>query len=161
MNSITLSVLVIMAIASINAHPGGAPPETCEDMVPKHGVEPQKSKFPYTVEVSKPTITRGDTIDITISGDKEFKGYLLQVRDNKNKAVGTFIIPDTDQLSKVLTCHGNKNSSATHKNTKAKKNLTLKWKSPQVKGPLTIFATVAENGGVFWAHEPTAEINVV
>lgn len=105
------SALVVFAslVALGWGYSAGAPETVCDDMTPKHPVEPQKSVLPYTVSVSKKEAKQGETIDITISG-KSFKGYLVQVR-NGNKAVGSFVIPETDRYSKTINCHGGKSVS--------------------------------------------------
>lgn len=103
-----LQVFAILAvIASTYAYSGGAPETTCDDMTPKHPVDPQSSKFPYQIEISKNKISPGDSVEITIGKDKAFKGFLLQVRKD-DKSVGQFVIPDDSKFAKALGCHGGK-----------------------------------------------------
>lgn len=103
-----LQVFTILAVISATyAYSGGAPESTCNDMTPKHPVDPQTSELPYEIQISKKKISPGDTVEITIGTNKIFKGYLLQVRKGNN-AVGQFLVPDDDKFSKVLACHGGK-----------------------------------------------------
>ncbi|RZC32835.1 Reeler domain containing protein [Asbolus verrucosus] len=151
---IALSALVVAAWG----YSAGAPESVCDDMTPKHPVEPQKTPLPYNVAVSRKEAKAGDIIDITISG-KIFKGFLLEVR-NGDKAVGSFIIPDTDKYAKTINCHGTTASAATHKNAVEKDNLTLKWKAPEGSGNYQVFVTIAEDGGTFWARQPSQKIKI-
>ncbi|KAJ8983779.1 hypothetical protein NQ317_000339 [Molorchus minor] len=158
-----MSKFVIIAlfatISSTWAYSAGAPESTCEDMTPKHPVDPQRSKFPYKIQVSKNQIPPGGEIEITITS-KSFKGFVLQVRDKNNKSVGQWQIPDDDKYAKAINCFGTKASAATHKNATDKKNFTLKWKAPASPGKYTVYATVAQDGGTFWVRKPTEVIAV-
>ncbi|XP_044268800.1 putative defense protein Hdd11 [Tribolium madens] len=154
----TTLIVFSAIVATAWGYSAGAPESVCDDMIPKHPVLPQKSPLPYTVSVSKKEAKPGETIDITIGG-KPFKGFLLQVRNGEH-AVGSFQIPDTDKLAKSINCHGTKASAATHKNAVEKNNLVLKWKAPEGSGNYQIFVTVAEDGGTFWAHQPSQKIKI-
>lgn len=103
---VVFAVLALTAVA-VQGYSGGAPEGVCDDMTPKHPVAPQTTRFPYTISLNKKEVKAGDDVEITISGGKPFKGYLLQVRDG-DKAVGSFVIPDTDKYSKGINCHGSK-----------------------------------------------------
>nr|XP_023015098.1 putative defense protein Hdd11 [Leptinotarsa decemlineata] len=154
-----LSIAVFFCtIAYSQAYSGGAPVDTCDDMTPKHPFEPKSSAFPYKISLSKKEVKAGETVDIVIGG-KEFKGFLLQVR-NGDKAVGQFQITGSDKFAKAIDCHGTSQSAATHKNAEAKNNFKLSWKAPKAAGKYTIYATVAENGASFWARKPTEIITV-
>lgn len=98
---------ILAVVTSTCAYSGGAPESTCDDMTPKHPVDPKSTEFPYEIQISKKKISPGDIVEITIGKDKVFKGYLLQVRKG-DKAVGQFIISDDDKFSKILPCHGGK-----------------------------------------------------
>jgi hypothetical protein len=145
----TALIVISAIVATAWGYSAGAPESVCDDMTPKHPVEPQKSPLPYTISVSKKEAKGGEVVDITIGG-KTFKGFLVQVR-NGDKAVGSFQIPDTDKYSKPINCHGTNGvsidrkkerrrlssllqSGATHKNAVEKKDLVLKWKAPEASG---------------------------
>lgn len=100
-----LTIFVTLSICSTAwAYSSGAPESVCSDMTPKHPVDPQKTKFPYKISVSKNEVKSGETVDITVGGDKNFKGYLLQVRDG-DKAVGTFVVSDSDKYTRAINCN--------------------------------------------------------
>ncbi|KAK9872293.1 hypothetical protein WA026_017095 [Henosepilachna vigintioctopunctata] len=152
-----VSALFVLSVATCAmAYSDGAPAEVCDDMTPKHPFEPRKDKFPYTVAISKTSLASGQETDITISG-KDFKGFFVQVRKG-NKAVGTFTTNPKEVRG--VKCHGTANSAATHSNASVKKSITLKWKAPQEKGELEVYATVAENGEIFWAKHKVGKITV-
>jgi hypothetical protein len=154
----TALIVISAIVATAWGYSAGAPESVCDDMTPKHPVEPQKSPLPYTISVSKKEAKGGEIVDITIGG-KTFKGFLVQVR-NGDKAVGSFQIPDTDKYSKPINCHGTNGSGATHKNAVEKKDLVLKWKAPEASGNYQVYVTVAEDGGTFWAGQPTQKIKI-
>ncbi|XP_056631289.1 putative defense protein Hdd11 [Diorhabda carinulata] len=151
-------LVLFSMIYCCRAYSGGAPATVCGDMIPQHPVDPQSSPFPYKIAVSKDQVQPGQTIEISVNGGS-FKGLLLQVR-NGDKAVGEFVIPADDRYFKPLTCHGNKNSAVTHKNSADKNSKTLVWKAPNAPGKYRIHVTVAKDGGVFWANVPSKFITV-
>ncbi|XP_017784481.1 PREDICTED: putative defense protein Hdd11 isoform X2 [Nicrophorus vespilloides] len=159
MVSATVFVTLSMMVAMATAYSGGAPEDVCVDMTPKHSVDPQKSAFPYKITTDHETVKAGDKVKITISGPKPFKGFLLQVRDGK-EAVGKFNVDDSDKYVKTINCFSKKQNAATHKNSAEKESLTLEWVAPEAAKSYTVHATVAENGGVFWANHATAKITV-
>ncbi|KAJ8921030.1 hypothetical protein NQ315_015826 [Exocentrus adspersus] len=158
MTNFAVLAALLAVVSCAWAYSAGAPESTCDDMTPKHPVEPQKSELPYKVTANKKEVKAGEVVEITVSG-KTFKGFLLQVRKG-DKAAGQFLIPDDDKYAKASNCHGAKGSAATHKNATDKKSITLKWKAPRAAGKYTVYATVAQDGGVFWVRKPTQEIIV-
>ncbi|KAL3281727.1 hypothetical protein HHI36_004931 [Cryptolaemus montrouzieri] len=154
-----VSAFVVLSVATCAwAYSDGAPTAVCDDMTPKHPFEPQKSKLPYTVSIEKSSLKPGEETDITISG-KEFKGFLIQVR-NGEKAIGSFEIDPRDKNAKNVACHGSPKSAATHTNASPKKSVTLKWKAPQQKGNFEVYVTVATDGAQFWAKQNVGNIVV-
>ncbi|CAH2016391.1 unnamed protein product [Acanthoscelides obtectus] len=110
MSPLMVSTLLLLGVSYAYAYSAGAPESVCEDMLPKHPVDAQKSKMPYKISVSKNQVKPGEPVEITISG-KSFKGFFLQVRDDKGKPVGEFQIPDNDKYAKTVNCQ---NSKATY-----------------------------------------------
>ncbi|KAF5297664.1 hypothetical protein FQA39_LY11995 [Lamprigera yunnana] len=161
MNKIYVATFFLLFVSPIYANSTGAPEDACEDMKPQHGPDPQPSSFPYRVTVSKKDVKQGENIQITISGakEKQFKGFMVQVRE-KNNAVGTFLIPSEDELAQVLQCKS-KNVAATHKSSDLKDSVALTWMAPtKYKGKLTVYVSVAKTGAVFWAAHPTNELYI-
>ncbi|XP_030746735.1 putative defense protein Hdd11 [Sitophilus oryzae] len=156
---IKLVILVASFAATAWGFSAGAPLSVCDDMLPKHPVDPQKSTMPYKITINKEEVGPGGEVEIKVGG-KFFLGVLLQVRNEKNKAVGTFPIPGNDKYFKAIDCHGNKGSSATHKNKEPKKDITFIWQAPKTPGKYTVYATVAQDGGVFWVAKPSGTIKV-
>lgn len=100
----TIFVIFSAMVAVAWGYSAGAPEAVCDDMTPKHPVEPKKTPLPYKISVDRKEAKSGEIVKITIGG-KAFKGYFVQVRKG-NKAVGSFVIPDTDKFSKIVNCHG-------------------------------------------------------
>ncbi|KAK5646270.1 hypothetical protein RI129_004734 [Pyrocoelia pectoralis] len=156
-------VVFLMSIISIYGYSTGAPKEACPDMKPQHPFDPQSAnEFPYNVTVSKTNVNQGGKVLITISGwkVKHFKGFLVQVRDNKD-AVGSFSIPPSYGLAQTLDC-GSTNSAATHTSSDLKDTVELEWIAPfKYTGKLTLFTTVAKDGEVFWSKQKAIDIQVL
>lgn len=112
MKVVVFVTCLAVTIAIANGYSGGAPVEVCSDMKPQHPVDPQKSAFPYSVTANKKDVKAGDKVDFVIGGGN-FKGFLLQVRNSENKAVGSFDVADTDRFVKTINCHKSENVSQT------------------------------------------------
>ncbi|KAF7269225.1 reeler domain-containing lethal (2) 34Fc [Rhynchophorus ferrugineus] len=155
--------LIIITVLSVAAtawgYSAGAPESVCDDMKPKHPVDPQTIRFPYKIALSKNEVAPGEDIEITISG-RSYLGVFLQFRNSENQAIGSFQISPDDKYFKTVKCHENKLGAATHKNKEDKKDKVIVWKAPDTAGKYTLYATVAENGGVFWVAKPSGTINV-
>lgn len=109
MARITLSTVVLsLALVAVSeAYPGGAPASVCESLAPEHGAPIQETEFPYTLITTK----KGNQILITLkpnSTSDSFKGFILQVRNNKNAPIGSF---NTTQDTKTLDCSPGKKVS--------------------------------------------------
>lgn len=101
-----LTALVLTLCVAVHANSNGGSETCCVDMVPKHPVDAQSSPFAktgYKVSVDKEKISDGGEAKITVSGERPFKGYLLQVRDGET-AIGTFDIAANDGHSKTINC---------------------------------------------------------
>lgn len=84
----------------------GAPDEACFDMVPQHGVDPQSSKAPYQVHLSKNQLRSGDKVDITIHGLKQtdtIKGFMVQARVGETP-VGKWLVDKNNSYGQQLNC---------------------------------------------------------
>ncbi|XP_017784480.1 PREDICTED: putative defense protein Hdd11 isoform X1 [Nicrophorus vespilloides] len=85
--------------------------------------------------------------------------YMIRQSINLFHSIVNKIFP----LKHMFFYNGNKASkhnAATHKNSAEKESLTLEWVAPEAAKSYTVHATVAENGGVFWANHATAKITV-
>ncbi|XP_060517207.1 putative defense protein Hdd11 [Cylas formicarius] len=159
MNKVIAITTLLSLAGAVWGYSGGAPESVCGDMIPKHPADPQKSPFPYKVTVDNGLVKPGQEVKITVTG-KPFKGFIIQVRDANQKAVGSFLIPADDKFMKAINCHTNKGSAATHKNSTDKSDITLVWKAPEAAGKYTVTATIAQDGATFWTAKPTEVINV-
>lgn len=162
MASKTLLIVFLVSglVALSNGYSGGAPVDVCEDMTPKHPAAPQKSKMPYKVLVNSEAVSAGGVAKITISGKGGFKGFLVQVRRNGDP-VGKFLVADDDKFVKTISCGKGAQNAATHKNSENKNNLSLNWQAPAgLKDQVQVYVTVAQDGGTYWVHQPTALIKV-
>ena len=84
-------------------------------MTPRHHVDPQKTPFPYNINLSKSKIRPGDSIEVTIQGktaDDTFKGLLVEARVG-DTAVGTFDVSPSSQYIQLRDCGNSKGVSYT------------------------------------------------
>ncbi|CAG9853840.1 unnamed protein product [Phyllotreta striolata] len=156
-----ISIFFLCALCVIQhcyAFSGGAPDLMCDDMLPLHIVPPQHNKHPYKISVNQTEIKAGEAVEIEIAGDK-FKGLMMEVRRRKD-ATGKFLLDEEENDFKTINCHRGKKNTLTHQNNANKKNKKIVWKSPNVPGKYTIYATIAKDGFVFWTKIPAAEITV-
>ncbi|KAK7933790.1 hypothetical protein WMY93_004686 [Mugilogobius chulae] len=146
-----LFVLLVPCLGWVEAHPNGAPKEACEDMTPRHGVQPQTSPPPYTLLTNTRVYTPGSLVTVTIVGP-DYRGVLLEARaPGDPTALGTWQLPPPD--TRFLECSGNPQGAITHSNTNIKGNSTLfSWMAPDTPGPIYFMATVAQERTVYWLH---------
>ena len=87
-------VFLGLALAVLTeAYQVGAPAGVCDSMTPQHGVDPQTSEFPYSLNATKKGSQISITLKTKIAGDS-FKGFIIEVRNSaNNKPIGTFSAP--------------------------------------------------------------------
>jgi len=162
MGSTTIVVILSAILAVAWSYPTTVPPspEVCSKMTPGHGPSPQKSKSPYTIDVSTANVKGGNNVQVTLSGNGEtFKGFYVQARDAQGNRVGTFI-PD-DGAVKVHGCGGIKNNAAHHSGKDDKQSITVHWKAPQAfSGQVTFVATFVHEFETFWTNVKSGPVTV-
>lgn len=156
-----IRLAVMACVVSVTyAYSGGAPVEVCEDMTPKHPAAPKKSAMPYSVSVNSEAVSGGGVVKISIEGNNGHKGFFVQVRHG-DEPVGKFLVSELDKYVKTINCGKGEQNAATHKNGENKKTTTLEWQAPKgLKDNVQVYVTVAQDGGTYWVHQPTATIKV-
>lgn len=99
-------LVCLMAVTATNAYSSGAPDGACFDMVPQHHVDPQATKAPYQVHLSKNQLRSGDKIDVTIHGLKQsdtIKGFMIQARVG-DTPVGKWVVDKNNAYGQELNC---------------------------------------------------------
>lgn len=87
------------------ANSAGAPIDACQDLTPQHGVDAQKSAYPYSLNAAANKVTRGKEITVTLRGNgpqDKIKGFLIQARDG-TLPIGQFRVVDRTK-SQLLQC---------------------------------------------------------
>ncbi|XP_055304926.1 putative defense protein Hdd11 [Sitodiplosis mosellana] len=148
-----VTIALICAIPSAYSYSAGAPSAACEDMVPQHHVDPQRSTPPYKMLLS----SKGDTVHVKIQGNSAgdtIKGFMIQARKD-GKPIGKFEVPtEFRKHAQPLTCSGPADA-LTHKKIFANgpNKIEADWTPPPgFKGDVKFVATVALNGGIFWVQ---------
>lgn len=105
--------LLVALICSVSCYSGGAPESECATMTPRHHVEPQKSAFPYTINVSKNQVRAGETVEVTIKGksaDDVIKGFIVQARVG-NTPIGVWDASPSASFAQIKNCGNSKSVS--------------------------------------------------
>lgn len=108
---VTLAAIAVIPAAL--CYSAGAPADACENMTPQHHVDPQKSAAPYILEVSQQSVKSGDTVELTLRGQKPsntFKGFMVQARVG-DTPVGQFQIAPDYKYAQTLSCGSGSNVS--------------------------------------------------
>jgi hypothetical protein len=106
--------LVVALIGSVSCFSGGAPESECQSMTPRHHVDPQKSAFPYSINLSKKQVRAGETIEVTIKGktaDDVIKGFIAQARVGDTQ-IGVWDASPSASYAQIKNC-GNSKSVST------------------------------------------------
>ncbi|XP_045511450.1 putative defense protein Hdd11 [Colias croceus] len=163
---VTYICLAFALVMGANAYSAGAPESACQDMIPRHPVDPQKRPAPYTITTSTKVVKAGTPMQITISGKSAsdtIRGIMLQARTSNDKPVGTFTVDANDSLARVMKCD-NDGDTITHKKHDAKddkQTVTFTWTPPKTLNDVVKFrATIALNGAVFWVGLESAPVKV-
>ncbi|XP_022192088.2 putative defense protein [Nilaparvata lugens] len=153
------SVVCLCLVQRVSSFATGAPSGACEDLVPQHGVDGQKSASPYVIQPSLTKVKPGGKTEIVIFSPKKqsFKGFILQARVG-DIPYGTF--EPSNQYS-LLDCTHGKRNTATHKNADEKYNVTLIWNAPaKLRESVKFTGTIAKNGGEFWIAQQSVPVLV-
>ena len=74
-------VIILLQVIQLRAFSSGPPLSTCEYMTPHHShTKGQSGPFPYNITVSNSSYNPGDNLTVSISGSKNFTGFMLQVQ---------------------------------------------------------------------------------
>ncbi|KAL4635095.1 putative ferric-chelate reductase 1 isoform X1 [Arapaima gigas] len=124
-------------------------------MLPEHGYASSTELPPYTLTVEKGTLRPGEQIKVNLSvtGDKPFKGFLVEARDTGNfdgQPVGSFDIVDPTS-TQLLNCGQMQGSAVSHTSDAKKTEIQVIWKAPKVSPPSVQFlATVVQQYKIYW-----------
>ncbi|XDV49177.1 hypothetical protein PO909_018478 [Leuciscus waleckii] len=138
---------------------GGLLEDQCQDMNIIHTdvndvpLSPQATESPFKVEPENVTLKDSEwknvTIDVTLSGSKEFRGFMLDSRKCDNcMPVGTFSLEDPD--NRLLLICGKR--VVAHANNRRKSLIRVSW-TPEAAGTFFFRAAVAEDFSMFWRRK--------
>lgn len=132
----------ILCISNVRSRSGGAPLESCDDMMPQHGVNliPQETPFPISFEAPI-TFISGAPVVIKLKSDNNllngFRGFLIQARTaESNELIGTFIASNQVQ---VMACSEIPGSAATHTDRSEKFEVDITWIAPEISSEFKTF----------------------
>jgi len=159
-----IALCVITLFASQVAGYGSGAPESeqiCQDLTPKHGVDPKTSPNPYKLSVDKPKVKAGEQVCLTISGGNvPFKGFISQGRklgaQGPAAPVGKF---QPGENNKLLNCGDIAGSTTTHTNNNDKNSISLVW-TPPAPGSYQLLTSVVQDGETYWVNFPSPTITV-
>ncbi|XP_015524834.1 putative defense protein Hdd11 [Neodiprion pinetum] len=156
-------LLIASIVAAAQGFSAGAPPAVCEDMTPKHHVDPQAGPSPFKISIDKSTISPGDKVEITLEAldHATFKGFLVEGRQG-NDIIGSFSVDPNDKEAQTIDCPKGEKNAVTHKNSEEKSKKILTWEAPADFSGIVVFkATFVKDGGTFWVGQTSSNLRVV
>nr|QTY40882.1 venom polypeptide precursor [Doratifera vulnerans] len=158
-------VLALSVAVYVECYSIGAPESACVDMVPGHGIPPQKEAPPYTITTSTKIVKAGSPMEVVITAKdpkKAIKGLLLQARQG-DEPIGTFTVAPNDNFAQLLNC-GTPGNAVTHKKHEDKDDkltVSFVWTPPaDFNGDIKFRATIAHSFDVFWVGVESAPVKV-
>ncbi|KAI0235334.1 Ferric-chelate reductase 1 [Lamellibrachia satsuma] len=155
--------LQLLLLASVSAHPNGAPAKSCANLFPEHShTQPQTTTSPYVLELNQSFYAPSQVISVKLTstdGRQPFMGYQLRasrLRGDTEEAVGAFL-PSPDpyamyRLQHWYPSHG-QNNCVTHIDSDIKLTESVLWKAPARSLSDVVFrAGVVKNYEVFWVN---------
>lgn len=106
-----LSFLFLWYFAEeVGTYPSGAPPSTCEDMVPRHlKYTPQTNASPYFIQPATLNVKSGDRLKVMLSSQEnlDFLGFMVQAKlpSGVGDPLGKF--SNLPEVVKAITCGSN------------------------------------------------------
>uniref|UniRef100_A0A182VSQ2 Reelin domain-containing protein n=1 Tax=Anopheles minimus TaxID=112268 RepID=A0A182VSQ2_9DIPT len=153
-------VLLTVALCAVPtlSFSAGAPNGACDDMIPQHHTDPQKSAAPYQIILSKKQINAGEGVTINVQAPRK------QSRETRvgETPVGAFDVPPNNNYIQNLDCGNSKASAITHNNIENAPNaITFNWIAPKgLSEQARVYCTIALNGGVFWVKHTSDFLKV-
>ncbi|XP_043508551.1 putative ferric-chelate reductase 1 homolog isoform X1 [Frieseomelitta varia] len=153
---IILSVLCMRALGL----PNGAPPGSCEDLMPRHPGSSYQETYPPPYQVL-PAAGQGRVRLILGSPHGlAYEGFMILARDSQTgEFVGEFAnLPD---LAKIVECTPGVKNAVTHTNTSKKHNLEFDWEAPvDYEGTIVFKSTIAQDYSTYWVGVESPQVNV-
>jgi Reeler domain len=134
-----LSVFLVINVVvhTVTALPNGAPPSTCNTLLPIHGqgnlIAPLTSPSPFQISPQATAVAQGQILRIQIDAtppELTFGGFMLLARSTTPpyRVVGRFA-PSADGSVKLMQCGGPDNA-VTHTSTAPKRGFGFDWQAP-------------------------------
>ncbi|CAH0558954.1 unnamed protein product [Brassicogethes aeneus] len=144
-------VLTVLVIGT-TGFPDGAPVDACvksRPNQPNHGqARPQPAETnPFQVVQSQVEYGPGSQITVTIQGQDNFKGFLIQARDvATNEWIGEWVESPNTKVHPEC-------SAITHADPKPKAQAVLLWQAPKngQQGQVYFTGTVLKSYTQFWS----------
>ena len=143
----------------VQAYSSGAPKGACLDLTPKHNFDPQ----PNPIQPTHQIVTKRDSfglgekveLELTVPAPNQFKGFLIQARNQDQEIVGHFETEDPNV--ELMDCDAKEHSAITHVNAQVKQSVKATWIAPTnsslVETGVKFFYTVVERKDKFWVGQ--------
>jgi len=158
MTMYAMFVAVILFLHGAHGFSSGGPTSVCDTLSPSHGVAPQNF-IKYALDVSAEQITAGQTVQVTIYGNGDFKGFFLVAKDRLGNSIGEFAQSNQYQTKQ---CRSNLDNAITHRDSSLKPSVTATWRpQPGFKGEMFFRATVVESYNQIFMNVESNSVQVV
>lgn len=158
--SIGFILLLAYLIKHISCYSSGAPPQTCNDLTPRHIGEKSQSSFPpYEI---LPAMGQGKVH--LVLGSRQglaYMGFLIVARDlTTGELVGEFAnIPET---ARFVECIPGVKNAVTHANQTKKQNLEFDWIAPpNYEGTIIFNTTFVQDYATYWVGVESPKVSVL
>jgi len=165
---INMSIIVILLVTiilptTVLSYSMGAPDAACAAMTPGHQHAAQTDLVPSNLTLSKSIVRPGDMIELELvtTGEKKFKGFIIQARDedNKDSQIGSFVVSG-DEAS-YMTCGRGIHNSITHRKSNPKFSVKAQWRAPaNYEGVVMFRYTALEKYNKFWVGVEGGRVRV-
>merc|ERR1712179_295496 len=130
----------------------GAPPSSCNNLMPGHGINPQEGLSHFIIQAPS-KVTKGSNVTLTLTGGSNnfFKGFIIRAYEGNDDSSGLF--QENSQVQ-PLVCLDTKNS-ATHTSSSDKDEVKMTWTAPNYPTIVTLNSTVVVNYVKIYLNQPT------
>ncbi|XP_045618656.1 defense protein l(2)34Fc [Procambarus clarkii] len=143
---VRVAVWAAVAVSSGRTFSGASVGVACDSMQPGHlSLGAQTSSPPYGIFITP----RNTSYYVTVygQGNREFKGFLLQARDEKGQRVGRFT--KVQKPGRIIECSFD-GGAVQHRRGDSKTQVTARWEPQGFKGQMQFRATVVESYTTYW-----------
>ncbi|XP_065905954.1 ferric-chelate reductase 1-like [Dysidea avara] len=128
--------VLFSTVPGLLARSTGAPPQACNDMMPRHGVNSQPTNNGYfIISDAVNSCSPGEDYLVELRANSDpFLGFFIQARVENNQGSTTSIVgvwtPLNTTMARTATCNGVDGDAVTHSSPVVKQSQFFMWRAP-------------------------------